>query len=159
MTWQDPPGQPDWRDAYGQYGQGQNPYGQDPYGQDPYGQNPYGAYDPYGQGAYGQGAYGQSAYGQGAYGPYGPAGVPRGNGMAIAALVANIVAAFLCCAGLLWIPGVITAAIALNKSDTDPESYRKLSITSWVCFAVNILLAIGGLIALAVIGEHSDTST
>jgi hypothetical protein len=143
MTWQDPQGQPDWRDAYGQYGQGQNPYGQQPYGQDPYGSYGQGAYDPYGHGG---------------YGPYGPPAA-RSNGMAIGALVANIVAAFLCCGGILWIPGVITAGIAMSRNDSDPESARKLSIASWVCFAVNILLAIGLVITLAVIGAFSDSSS
>lgn len=151
MTWQDPQGQPGWRDAYGQYGQGQNPYGQQPYGQDPYGQNPYGQ-NPYGQGAYDQ-------YGYGGYGPYGPGVAPRSNGSAIAALVANIVAAFLCCGGVLWIPGVITAAIAMSKNDSEPDSARKLSIASWVCFAVNILLAIVLIVVLAAIGEFSDNSS
>ncbi len=157
MTWQDPHGQPDWRDAYGQYGQGQgqNPYGhQDPYAQDPYAQDPY-AQGAYGQDPYGQGGYGQDPYGQYPYGAYGPGVPPQtgNNGMAVAALVANIVSAFLCCAGLLWIPGIITAAIAMSKANTDPDSARKLSIAAWVCFAVNILLAVIAIVFLGVLGE------
>lgn len=149
MTWQEPE-QPDWRDPHGQYGQGQNPYGQDPYGQ-----------NPYGQGQYGQGPYPQDPYGQYSYGGYGPGGVPprAGNGMAIAALVANIVSAVLCCAGLAWIPGVITAAVALNRVNTDPESARRLSIVSWVCFAADIVLAVVGVILLGVLGGDSGTTT
>jgi hypothetical protein len=148
MTWQEPE-QPDWRDPHGQYGQGQNPYGQDPYGQ-----------NPYGQGQYGQGPYPQDPYGY-SYGGYGPGGVPprAGNGMAIAALVANIVSAVLCCAGLAWIPGVITAAVALNRVNTDPESARRLSIVSWVCFAADIVLAVVGVILLGVLGGDSGTTT
>ncbi|MFB9838527.1 DUF4190 domain-containing protein [Actinoallomurus acaciae] len=146
MTWQDPQGQPGWRDAYGQYGQygqGQDPYGQQSYGQDPYGQNPYGqgAYDPYG------------------YGPYGPAAVQRSGGSAIAALVVNIIEGFLCCGGLLWIPGVIMAAIAMSKKDSDPEASRKLTIAAWVCAAVDVLLCIALFIALYAIGEFSNNSS
>jgi hypothetical protein len=159
MTWQDPQGEPDWRDAYGQYGQGQNPHGQNPYGQDPYAQDPY-AQDPYAQGQYGHAPYTHDPYGQYYHGGYGP-GVPQpaGRGMAIAALVANIVCAFLCCAGLLWIPGVITAAVALNRVDTDPASARRLSIVSWVCLAADLLLAVVGVILFAVLGGESGTST
>ena len=157
MTWQDPQGQSDWRDEYGQYGQGQNPYGPDPYAQDPYAQ------DPHGQGQYGHAPYTHDPYGQYYHGGYGP-GVPQGDGkgMAIAALVANIVSAFLCCAGLVWIPGVITAAMALNRVDTDPRSSRRLSTIAWVCFAADILLAVAGIILLGVLGalgEGSSTRT
>jgi hypothetical protein len=164
MTWQEPE-RPDWRDPHGQYGQGQDPYGQNPYGQDPYGQNPYGqdpyGQNPYGQGQYGQGPYPQDPYGQYSYGGYGPGGVPprTGNGMAIAALVANIVSAFLCCAGLAWIPGVITAAVALNRVNTDPASARRLSIVSWVCFAADIVLAVVGVILLGLLGADPSSST
>jgi hypothetical protein len=152
MTWQDPQGQPDWRDAYGQYGQGQNPYGQQP----PHGHDPY-AQDPYGQGQYAQDPYGQ--YNQ--YGAYGPGAVPRtgNNGMAVAALVANIVSAVLCCAGVLWIPGIITAAIAMGRVNTDPDSARKLSIASWICFGVNIVLAVAVIVALGLLGELSGQTT
>jgi hypothetical protein len=149
VTWQDPQGEPDWRDTYGQYGQGQNPYGQNPYGQDPYAQDPYA-----------QGPYAQDPYGQYFYGGYGP-GVPQraGNGMAIAALVANIISAFLCCAGLAWIPGVITAAVALNRVDTAPESARRLTIVAWVCFAADFVLALVAVILLGVLGGEPSTTT
>jgi hypothetical protein len=189
MTGQDPQGQPDWRDAYGQYGQ-QGPYGQqeppepqdspppgwgpDPYGQTPYPQGQYpqdpyaqGQYppDPYAQGQYGQGQYGQGQYGQGqyaqgqyaqtpypqdpygqySYAGYGPAGAPRSgnNGATVAALVANIIAAVLCCSGIAWIPGIITSAIALNRVNTDPESARRMTIAAWVCFAADIAVSVG----------------
>jgi hypothetical protein len=160
MTWQDPQGQPDWRDAYGQYGQGQNPYGhQDPYGQGAYGQGGYGQ-DSYGQGAYGQDPYGHDPYAQYSYGAYGPGVPPQpgSNGMAVAALVANIVSAFLCCAGIMWIPGIITAAIAMGRAGTDPDSARKLSIAAWICFAVNILLAVAAIVFLGLLGALGDNS-
>ena len=79
--------------------------------------------------------------------------------MAVAALVANIFCAILCCAGLVWIPGVITASIALSRSRTDPESARKLSIAAWACFAANIVLAIVVIVVLGLIGEFSDPSS
>jgi hypothetical protein len=170
MTWPDPQGQPDWRDPYGRYGQGQSPYDQEPSDDVPYGQSPYG-HDPYGQAPYGQSPYGQAPYGPPpygqypqdpygqyySYGAYGPGGVPRnaGNGAAVAALVANIVCAVLCCAGLLWIPGVITAGVAMNRVNTDPESARKLTVAAWVCFAANILLAVGVVIVFGVLGDRS----
>ena len=156
MTWQDPQGQPDWRDAYGQYGQ-QGPYGQqepqdspppgwgsDPYGQTPYAQGPY-PQDPYAQGQYAQGPYPQDPYGQYSYAGYGPAGAPGSgnNGATIAALVANIIAALLCCSGIAWIPGIITSAIALNRVNTDPESARRMTIAAWVCFAADIVVSLG----------------
>jgi hypothetical protein len=164
MTGQDPQGQPDWRDAYGQYGQ-QGPYGQqepqdspppgwgpDPYGQTPYAQGPY-PQDPYAQGQYAQGPYApgpypQDPYGQYSYAGYGPAGAPRSgnNGATIAALVANIVCAVLCCSGIAWIPGIITSAIAMNRVNTDPESARRMTIAAWACFAANIVVCLGFLV-------------
>ncbi|GLY83831.1 hypothetical protein [Actinoallomurus iriomotensis] len=148
MTWQDPQGQPDWRDAYGQ-----NAYGQQGYGQDPYGQQ------PYGQDSYGNGWYGQAQYDPHGYGPYGPGTAQRSNGSAVAALVVSIIEGFLCCGGVLWIPAVIMAAIAMSKKDSDPAAARKLTIAAWVCCAVNVLLCIGLLIALFAIGEFSNHST
>jgi hypothetical protein len=107
-----------------------------------YGGGPPG-YDPYG-GSQGWGGYGGS-YGGGPYGQppgYGPPGVPpRSNGAAIAALVCNIAGVLLCC-GLLSIPGIVTAAIALSRVDTDPESARKLTIWSWVLFGLSVVLGI-----------------
>lgn len=137
MTWQDP---------YGQYGQ--DPHGQNPYGQDPYGQNPYGEpgwqntqpgwQDPYAQ--------------QQGYGYYGPPGAPpRGsNGAAVGALVANIIAALLCCGGIAWLPGIILSAIAMSRNQTDPQSARQLTLWSWVCFGIDILL--GGILFVVLYG-------
>jgi hypothetical protein len=153
MTWQEPQDDPDWRDAYGDYGQhgtaGQAPYGQQ-YGQDPYAQY---AQDPYGQQQYGQAYYGQ--HGQYASGSYGPPGVQRANtGLTVAALVANIVSAVLCCGiGLAWIPGVVLSAIALNRANSDPESTRRLTLIAWACFVADVILTV---VAFAVIGVLSD---
>ena len=194
MTSQDPQGQSDWRDAYGQYGN-QEPYGQqepqdspppgwgaDPYGQAPYGQgsqpqDPYGqgqyaqgpyaqgpyaqgpyAQGPYAQGPYAQGPYPQDPYGQYSYAGYGPGGVPRtgNNGAAVAALVANIIAAVLCCSGIAWIPGIVTSAIALNRVNTDPESARRMTLAAWVCFAANITVSVGFLVLVYATGGFSD---
>jgi uncharacterized membrane protein YqaE (UPF0057 family) len=171
MAWQDPHG-PDWRDAYGQYGQ--DPYSQqygEPqdspppgYAQDPYSQGSYGQ-GSYGQGAYGQDPYGQASYAQDPYGQYsyGPPGVGSrtGNpGFAIAALVANIVSAVLCCGiGLAWIPGIILAAVAMSRNATDPESARKLTIGAWVCFVIDVVLTVVGLILLGVYSDSHPTTT
>jgi hypothetical protein len=155
MTWQDPQGQSDWHDAYGQHGQ----QGQDPnaaqWGPDPYGQSPY-AQDPYAQTPYPQDPYAQYSYGG-----YGPAGAPRSgnNGATVAALVANIICAVLCCTGLLWIPGIITSAIALNRATTDPESARRLTTAAWVCFAVNVVLAVGVLILFGLLAGDPGPTT
>jgi hypothetical protein len=165
MAWQDPHGDSDWRDAYGQYGQGQQgPQGQDPnapqWGPDPYGQSQY-PQDPYGQNPYAQAPYPQDPYAQYSYGGYGPAAVPRSgnNGATIAALVANIVCAVLCCSGIAWIPGVITSAIAMGRNNTDPESARRLTIAAWVCFAANIVLSVGIIVLIYAVGGFSSSST
>jgi hypothetical protein len=153
MTWQDPQGQSDWRDAYGQ----QDPYGQTPHAQGPYPQDPYGQ-GQYAQGQYGQGPYPQDPYGQYSYAGYGPAGPPRtgNNGATVAALVANIIAAVLCCSGIAWLPGVITSAIALNRVNTDPESARRMTIAAWVCFAADIVVSLGFLVLVYASGGFSD---
>ncbi|TYB46103.1 hypothetical protein [Actinomadura chibensis] len=109
-----------------------------------YGGGPYGGSDPYG-GSQGWGGYGGS-YGAGPYGQppgYGPGAPPRSgsNGGTIAALVCNIAAVLLCC-GLLSIPGAVTAAIALSRADTDPESARKLTVWSWVLLGLSIVAGI-----------------
>lgn len=125
---------------------------------DPYGGNQNwdagGAYgQPYGQG-YG---YTQPGYGQPGYG-YGPPGVPyrtASNGSTIAALVCNAVTIVLCC-NILAIPGVITAAIALGRAQTDPPSCRRLTIWSWSLFAASILIGIVLLIVYIAFGVMSD---
>ncbi|MEU8797797.1 DUF4190 domain-containing protein [Spirillospora sp. NPDC048819] len=120
---------PGWQDPYGG---SQDPYGGGSQGWsgDPYGGNPYG-------GAYGPGG-GQPGYG---YGPPGVPTRPQSNANTIAALVCNIIGVLLCC-GILSIPGVITAAIAMGRVDSDPESARKLTIWSWVLFGVSVVLGI-----------------
>lgn len=157
MTWQEPQDDPEWRSAYGDYGHeprtGQ--YGQAPHAQDPYGQAGY-PHDPYAQGPYAQDPYGQ--YNYAAYGPPG-ALRPANTGMTVAALVANIVTAVLCCIGVAWIPGIILSAIALSRANTDPESTRRLTVGAWVCFAVDILLAVAVIVVFGIIGASHDTTT
>ncbi|MEU8310444.1 hypothetical protein AB0C84_43450 [Actinomadura sp. NPDC048955] len=130
----------------------------DPYGGDQ-GWDTGGAYgQPHGQ-SYGyttQPGYGQPGYGYG-YG-YGPPGVPyqaTSNGSTIAALVCNAVAIVLCC-NIVAIPGVITAAIALGRVQTDPPSARRLTIWSWSLFAASILIGIALLIVYVMIGTMSE---
>jgi hypothetical protein len=161
MTWQEPQDDPEWRGAYGDYGHephtgqyGQAPHAQDPWGQAGYAQGPY-AQDPYAQGPYAQDPYGQ--YNYSAYGP--PGGLrPASTGVTIAALVANIVTALVCCVGIAWIPGIILSAIALSRANTDPESTRRLTVGAWVCFAVNILLAVAVVVVFGIVGASNDTS-
>ncbi|WP_242900565.1 DUF4190 domain-containing protein [Actinomadura terrae] len=115
---------PGWEDPYGGTG-GWDGGGYGPSG-DPYGQPPPG-------------------YGYG-YGPqgYGPPGVPYGqtrDGSTIAALICNIIGVALCC-NILAIPGVVLAAIAMGRVQTDPESARKLTMWSWIMFVAAIVLGI-----------------
>jgi hypothetical protein len=107
--------------------------------QDPYGQQP-GRQDPYAQ---------QQGYG---YGP--PGGPPSGasNGAAIGALIANIVAALFCCAGIAWLPGIILSAIAINRTQQNPESARNLTVWAWVCFALNAVISVALIVILQVTG-------
>ncbi|WP_433466769.1 hypothetical protein [Spirillospora sp. CA-128828] len=131
--WDDPYGGSQGWDSGGTYGQGQG-YG-------------------YSQPGYGQPGYGQPGYGQPGYG-YGPPGVPYGapsNGSTIAALVCNAVAILLCC-NIVAIPGVITAAVALGRTQTDPPSARRLTIWSWSLFAASVFIAIIVLIIYIIIG-------
>lgn len=140
MTWQDP---------YGQQ------YGQDPYGQpgwqqhtQPGWQDPYAQQDPYG--------------GPQGYGYYGPPGAMRragSNGAAIGALVANIVCAVLCCGTIAWLPGIILAAVAMNRAQTDPASARQLTLWSWVCAAISIVLGVVLVVVLLAVGAFHTAAT
>ena len=130
--------------------------GQPPGWQDPYGQS---GWDPQGQYAHQQGW--QDPYA--GYG-YGPPGVPQNqasNGSAIAALVCNI-ALFMLCASLLAIPGIVTAAVAMGRVQTDPQSARRLTAWSWGLFAgviVLVIALIGLLIGLGVFAELQSQDT
>jgi heme/copper-type cytochrome/quinol oxidase subunit 2 len=109
-----------------------------------YGGQPPGWQDPYGQQPQGyQGGY-QDAYG---YGPQGyPPQPPASNGAAIGALVCNIILTMTCC-GFFAVAGIVTAAIAMGRAQTDPDSYRNLTRWSWIIFAVNIVIAVLAVIA------------
>lgn len=130
---------------------------------DPYGGNQNwdagGGYgQPYGQSyGYTQPGFDQPGYGQPGYG-YGPPGVPHqatSNGSTIAALVCNAIAIVLCC-NILAVPGVITAAIALGRFQTDPRSARKLTIWSWSLFGASLLIGIVLLIVYIAFGVMSE---
>jgi hypothetical protein len=86
--------------------------------------------------------------------PYAPAS----HGSAIAALVCNCVATVLCC-NIVAIPGIITGALALGRSGTDPASARKLTIWSWSLFAASILVAVILVIVLLVAAGDPDPSS
>ncbi|GGQ45285.1 hypothetical protein BKA00_006654 [Actinomadura coerulea] len=113
---------------------------------------------PHGQGyGYTQPGYGQPGYGQPGYG-YGPPGVPyrpASNGSTIAALVCNAIAIVMCC-NIVAIPGVITAAIALGRVQTDPRSARRLTVWSWCLFAAAIAIGVILLIVYIAIGVMSE---
>jgi hypothetical protein len=129
-------------------------------------EDPYGGSQNWDQGgAYGQQygytqpGYGQPGYGQPGYG-YGPPGVSphqsTGNASTIAALVCNAVAVVMCC-NIIALPGLITAAIALGRAQTDPESSRRLTIWSWSLFAAAVLLGIILLVVWIAVGVTSDS--
>ena len=92
------------------------------------------------------------------YGHYGPPGGRQSgsNGPAIGALVANIVAAILCCASLAWIPGVILASVAMNRINTDPDSARRLTMWAWVCFAIDAVLMAAFFVIVFALGAYDD---
>ncbi|MFI0351635.1 hypothetical protein [Actinomadura sp. 9N407] len=127
-------------------------YGGDPSGwNDPYGQAQGQGWDTAGQ--YGQqGAYGQQGYG------YGPPGVPNTGGQTqgstIAALVCNSVAVAMCC-NVFTIPGIVTSAMAMSRSKTDPRSARTLTIWSWAIFAVALVLQVAFVAVMIVIDVNS----
>jgi len=106
--------------------------------------------DPYGPG------YGIPGH-PNQYGPYLPPPPPASNGAAMAALIANILLSLTCC-GLLAVPGVITAAIAMNRVNTDPESARNLTQWSWVIFGGAILVGIVAFVLLLALGLSLDSS-
>ncbi|MDX6738375.1 hypothetical protein [Actinocorallia sp. A-T 12471] len=89
------------------------------------------------------------------YGGYGPPPPPASNGPGVWALVANCVVTLFCC-NILAIPGIITAAIALSKYQTDPMSARRLTTASWIIFAVAMVAA--ALLVFAFIA-FADSST
>jgi hypothetical protein len=142
---------PGWQDPYDPYQQQPPPQGHP--GQPPGWQDPYGGAPPGYQYGYG--------YGYG-YGPPGMPGPPRSNGSTIGALVCNIVACVLslfCCFGLLpSIPGIILAGIAMGRTQTDPESARKLTMWAWICFGLTIVVTVG-LIVTAIALGHSPQTT
>lgn len=140
---------PGWNDPYGQQGQG---------GWDSYGQQGQAGLDSYGQyGAYEQQGY-EYDYGYG----YGPPGVPYGradNSSAIAALCCNIAATVLCC-NVLCFAGIVTAAIAIGKTATEPQTSRKLVLTSWAILGGALLLEIVLVVLVMAVdaGSSNDSS-
>ena len=99
--------------------------------------------------------YGQ--YGQYGPGPYLPPPQPASNGAAVAALVANILLTITCC-GLLALPGIVTAAMAMGRVNTDPVSARNLTLWSWVIFGGAVLVGIVLVVLFFSMGLHLDES-
>lgn len=85
------------------------------------------------------------------YGPYMPPPPPSGNGSAVAALIANIVLTVTCC-GLLAAPGIVTAAIAMSRVNTDPVSAKNLTTWSWVIFGLAIFAGVVLLVLFFAMG-------
>ncbi|GAA2725272.1 hypothetical protein [Actinocorallia aurantiaca] len=113
--------------------------------------------DPY---IYGNGIPGHpNQYGN-QYGPFVPPPPPANNGAAVAALIANILLTITCC-GLLAVPGIVTAAIAMSRVHTDPVSAKNLTMWSWVIFGAAILVGIVLLVLFFALGlsESFDEST
>lgn len=128
-----------------------------------------GAPPPEQPGSGGYGAYGGSG-GYGAYPPpggYGGAPPPPNpaKNTAIAALVVNIIAAIFCC-GITSIGGLICAALAMGKADTEPETARTLTMWAWILlgatFLFDVVLVIVFIVApsvfLAVFGGIAGSS-
>jgi hypothetical protein len=115
---------------------GQPSYGQPP-GYDQYGRPVYSAYPPY------------STYptypGYTVY-PYPPPPYPLPpddgvRGQAIASLVCNILASLMCCL-IFGVAGIVLSAIAMSRSDHDPQSARKLVMWSWGALAAAVVAGI-----------------
>ncbi|MBX6769527.1 MAG: hypothetical protein IRY90_20665 [Actinomadura rubrobrunea] len=107
------------------------------------------SWDPYGQYTAPQQPHG-----------YGPPGVPaaqRGNGLAIAALICNVLLVVTCC-NLLGIPGIITSSLAISRSSTNPESARTLTVWSWVLCVLAVVVALA-LAAIVLVLDASSSSS
>lgn len=140
------PGQP----TYGQPGQeaqpgsgqpGQPPYGQPP-GYDQYGRPVHPAYPPYPVYPTYPGYQGYQGYTVYPYPP--PQPLPSHDsvrGQAIASLVCNILASLVCCL-VFGVAGIVLSAIAMSRSDHDPESARKLVKWSWGALAAAVVAGI-----------------
>ena len=154
--WTGHPSQDPW--AY-QPGSGQP--GPPGYGQPGYGQPGQPGYGQQGQPAYGQPS-GYDQYGQPAYPPYPmyptypgyqgylvypypqPQPPPPDDGVrgqAIASLVCNIIASLMCCL-VFGVVGIVLSAIAMSRSEHDPESARKLVRWSWGALAAAVVAGI-----------------
>lgn len=126
---------PGWEDPYGQYG-------------------PPGGYGPYGQP--GGSGYEQYDYRYG-YGPPGVPNTPIDNSSAIVALICNIVATVMCC-NVFCIGGIVTAAIAMGKTRTEPHSARKLVMWSWVILGIAVVLEIALIVILMFTADGESNS-
>lgn len=105
----------------------------------------YGAYGGYG----GSGGYGAYPPGGGYGPPGGHGGPPPGSARnaAVVALIINIVAVLFCC-GIVSIGGLICAAMAMSKADTEPEAARSLNMWAWILLGVTFLIDVVIVIVL-----------
>ncbi|HEY3688314.1 MAG TPA: hypothetical protein VGL93_35070 [Streptosporangiaceae bacterium] len=66
---------------------------------------------------------------------------PRVRSRAEASLVANTIAALLCF-GFVAVAGVVLAALAFARSDTDPDQARLFVRLSWLCLVVSLAVSV-----------------
>ncbi|GLW63887.1 hypothetical protein Arub01_21310 [Actinomadura rubrobrunea] len=92
------------------------------------------------------------------YGLPGVPGAQRGNGLAIAALICNVLLVTTCC-NVLAIPGIITSSLAISRGNSDPESARTLTVWSWVLCVLALVIAIAVIIIALVVDASSSSSS
>lgn len=77
------------------------------------------------------------------------------RGQAIASLVCNILASLMCCL-VFGVAGIVLSAIALNRSDYDLESARKLVRWSWGALAAAVVAGVA-VVALVIAFRPVET--
>lgn len=113
-----------------------------------YGGTPPGWPDPYGreQGWNDSGARRPGYSGSGA----------TASGWTISALICNVLAVLLVC-NVLAVPGIITAAVAIGRSSSHPDSARRLTTWSWSILVLAFLLPIAVIaVLLGLDAYHGD---
>jgi hypothetical protein len=69
------------------------------------------------------------------------------SGPTIAALVCSLIALVMCC-NLLAVPAIVTSAMAIGRSGTDPASAQRLTTWSWGVLVLAFLLPITAFLVL-----------
>ncbi|WP_018656080.1 hypothetical protein [Actinomadura flavalba] len=71
----------------------------------------------------------------------------------IAALVVSAVSLAMCC-NVFAIGSLVTSALALSRSSTDPSSARSLTRWSWVILAVSFVLGVAFVAVMATLDYY-----